>query len=529
MKNQVPIFDSRIGIFVLRPSTLAMLTLVLLSGCKQESDPASQSAVSSQASSAKPSLPNPPPGELDATSPSNSGSDAKLETAPRNPLDFTQVPGADATTPKGVLDYLANIDKSLKSVLIAAQQRRINPDEMMRQAASLSQQKLAAADKLESIASDDTQRELAMLARMEGYSHLAGMNDGQAADKLRELAPQAAKFQSEQVSHQASLVLLGLEVSDFSAGVSGTDRVLAQLDEVLKNPSRLKVPDFQACIQLLQVLDQHSAEEAVGRARQKIVAAFETTTDLQLAMQVWFLKVNETEEFAAFQTSLANRQSSIDEFESALQGLIKLSPSQWTLTQLTQNLVNVEYGGRGDKAASMVAMVKERLDLYTNPELRKKAESTLDQYRRRNEAVGKVMSFEGLQLEQDSQPIDPKSLVGKTLLIDFWASWCGPCRGEFPKLKEKYAKYRERGLEIVGINLDQDQQDMQQALQDENLPWIHARSINPEAVAFDTPQAVEFGVGPIPFMMLVGSDGKVAAVHTRGEVLDQRLAELFPE
>ncbi|MFN9913355.1 MAG: TlpA family protein disulfide reductase, partial [Pirellulaceae bacterium] len=153
------------------------------------------------------------------------------------------------------------------------------------------------------------------------------------------------------------------------------------------------------------------------------------------------------------------------------------------------NVTQVEYSGQVDKAGLMVAAIQDHLDWVKLPELQQGIEDSLSQFQRRVGAIGRAMDFRGLNLVAQGQPVSAESLKGKVILVDFWASWCQPCRAEFPNMREQYQKYRERGFEIVGINLDQDPAAMEGLLQREQLPWIQARSSDPQAVATKTLQA----------------------------------------
>jgi thiol-disulfide isomerase/thioredoxin len=442
--------------------------------------------------------------------------------------DFPQLVLAADALPKQIVEHLGQIDKTLQRVLITAQAQRVSKDEVARQAIVLSQKKLAAAEQLAAIASDPLNKELAVLAKMEAYSHLASLNDEKAAAELRKLASASSNFESQLVAHQAALVMLGLELSDLAAGLHDAQPVLHQVDVLLDDAAVLKLPDFHACAQVVQVLEQHNMSEAAEQVRAKVVSAFENHPDPQIAMKTWYLQVGSRPEFTRFQELLADGDAPASLFQPALQAVLGLAPNQWSLAYLLQNVTQVEYSGQVDKAGLMVSAIQDHREWVKLPELQQGIEDSLSQFQRRVGAIGRPMDFTGLNLVAQGQPVTAEALKGKVILVDFWASWCQPCRAEFPNMREQYQKYRDRGFEIVGINLDQDPAAMEGLLQREQLPWIQARSSDPQAVATKTLQAVEYGVGPIPFMMLVGADGKIMAVHTRGPVLNQKLSEIFP-
>lgn len=107
----------------------------------------------------------------------------------------------------------------------------------------------------------------------------------------------------------------------------------------------------------------------------------------------------------------------------------------------------------------------------------------------------------------------------KYYLIDFWASWCAPCRKEIPNLKKLYDQYAPKGFEIVSLSIDRSESDWKKALEEEKLTWPNF---------LDTKGASDaFNVKAIPAMFLVDENGKVVAEKIRGEALDKKLAELF--
>lgn len=107
----------------------------------------------------------------------------------------------------------------------------------------------------------------------------------------------------------------------------------------------------------------------------------------------------------------------------------------------------------------------------------------------------------------------------KYYLIDFWASWCAPCRKEIPNLKKLYQEYSAKGFEIVSISIDKKEADWKKALEEEKLTWPNF---------LDTKGASDaFKVKTIPAMFLVDEKGKIIAEKIRGEELENKLAKLF--
>lgn len=108
----------------------------------------------------------------------------------------------------------------------------------------------------------------------------------------------------------------------------------------------------------------------------------------------------------------------------------------------------------------------------------------------------------------------------KYVLIDFWASWCGPCRQEIPNLKKQYERFASKGLQIISISLDQNEAAWKKALDEEKLPWLNFRD--------NTGIDKAYGVRTIPAIFLVDANGVVVATGLRGKALQEKLVALFP-
>ncbi len=130
--------------------------------------------------------------------------------------------------------------------------------------------------------------------------------------------------------------------------------------------------------------------------------------------------------------------------------------------------------------------------------------------------VGKTLSGQAYDLAQQK---------GKVVLVDFWATWCGPCIAEFPNMKQLYDVYHPHGFEIVGISLDQSRAQLEAFLKTREVPWTILHEDNPEG---GNEIADYYGINAIPSMVLVGQDGKVVSINARGEALQEELAKLYP-
>lgn len=215
---------------------------------------------------------------------------------------------------------------------------------------------------------------------------------------------------------------------------------------------------------------------------------------------------------AAFAKESEGRQAMVEEFEKGVRTLQKEFPNEPGVYEM---LLGVAQEMDGDKA---LKIAKEVLASKADEDTKKAAQAIV----KKAEMTGKPVPIQFTAI--DGRKIDLTKMQGKVVLVDFWATWCGPCIKELPSLKAAYDKLSSKGFEIVGISFDQDIDTLKRFVAKEKMTWPQYA----DGEGWDNKIGKEYGITSIPTMWLIDKKGNLRDTNAR-EDLTAKVEKLLAE
>jgi thiol-disulfide isomerase/thioredoxin len=225
--------------------------------------------------------------------------------------------------------------------------------------------------------------------------------------------------------------------------------------------------------------------------------------------------------FAAFANRISSMTNQEDEVRLWCETQLKRIPANSEAYRLALGGILRTFQQR-QMMASFARFAKEYVDKYENKD-RGEMESLKFELAKAGTSTPGMAVPDLIGMTPENESFSLSALRGKIVLIDFWASWCGPCRKENPNVRAVYQKYKDQGFEILGVSLDRDAVAWKKAIADDQLPWKHISDLK----GWQSSHAALYSVSSIPQTLLIDRDGKLIVRNLRGEGLKTKLAEVF--
>jgi thiol-disulfide isomerase/thioredoxin len=235
----------------------------------------------------------------------------------------------------------------------------------------------------------------------------------------------------------------------------------------------------------------------------------------QVRCELLSLRLEEAQNFSADELAKL-----IAEIKSCLAGV---QPDEDSVGLVVNAAMTAEHAGYKDLAISTYADFGKTFSASKTKGVAQLGLTLLGAARRLG-LVGKPMPIAATLL--DGKAFDWKNYKDKVVLVDFWATWCGPCRAEMHNIAQNYETYHQRGFEVVSISVDQDRKALDDFLTENKHPWTVLQD-NTAAKGTEKSMSTYYGVIGIPETVLIGRDGKVVALGVRGPALGSELEKLL--
>jgi thiol-disulfide isomerase/thioredoxin len=430
-----------------------------------------------------------------------------------------------------LVQFLEKSTRAMRELMADGRSKRLPIDVLLDRGMELSRMKVQAADMLAKLAVTADEKVAATLGKLESLETMASFGDVAASDDLRVLAEQESGSTDPRVAEIAKSILLNLSNRDYENGTAKADDVFRNAELVLTSATTLNPSILTAVAQAIENLDRHDEKDLALQLAKKVEEAFRNHDKPQLALSAWQIHAQRTTEMKDIVGLIQPDPSTpIDpaQAKETINALMNKIPSPWTSFFLVQAAIQLEYSDQPLIAKEMIDVAQTQIDNVKNVDARAELALNCEQFQKRLGIINKPLDLSAL-VDTEGKPIDMERYKGKVVLVDFWATWCGPCIQEIPNIEKVFSAKNKDGFEVISINLDENREKLATFLKSREPLWktYVSNSDKPDERGFQTAVAKAIGISAIPFIAILGKDGNVAGIHVRGPKIESKVAELL--
>jgi len=282
-------------------------------------------------------------------------------------------------------------------------------------------------------------------------------------------------------------------------------------------------------LMLALVLTMSAAKFGVAETAEEIIQRFEL--EKAAALEEYLAQNPTPEDAEVAESALINAYGQAGEVDKMAELLTKVLKQMPTGAELPpqdylstlQVLLQVK-AQQGEKEEAQALLAQAEKDVSGHP-MEAQIKEFLTQLGGEFNQPGVGDTLEIAFTSMNGEEIDLAKMKGKVVLVDYWATWCGPCITELPNLKAAYEAYHDQGFEVIGISLDEDKEALEAFLKEREMPW--PQDFTGEGWA--TPLAQKYGINSIPATFLIGKEGKIVATDLRGSALKEAVEKALGE
>ncbi len=479
-------------------------------------------------------------GETVGTKPPTTSPPASQDQPPSPPAFDPANPDVDNLDPNNLPDSERDV-LALIEVLQVRQPQGRTQQEQLEDYLRIQFARIKAAEKLWDLATSKESRISAVQTKMDALRVMARYEVPNADKQLNTYCRSLQENEDPDVAHHGRLMLFGLALDDMAlawqAKMRGdvapvkpidTQAVLGELKSLAAEAGAFP-GTFEVLSQAADAFLRFGYREAAIEAYRAIGESYQGNADkvvaadaLVMLERVRILEAGMDTRLQAAASGEAGSEAPMLETIDAL--LAADGAGTGTLLEMGQAGAIMELTDQYDLARKIYEKIGVAFKDNSDAELAGQAAEMVSNGLKHVDLIGKPLEMTGVRL--DGTPFDWSAYKGKVVLVSFW-TLSEQCMFEINNIYPLYRQYRDKGFDVVAVNLDADTKTVQRFMDIQPLPWAVVISADPEKQGTENPLAIRCGVDLLPFAVLVGRDGNVVALHVRQQRLQEKLRELL--